>query len=254
MAVLRLSGTRDSLGLMNSINGKVALITGGSKGIGLGVAQSLIRAGVNVAITARNQEQVESAAAQLTAEGPGKAIGLACDVRDFGQQSEVVARTVAEFGKLDVVIANAGVGGYAAVDEMELDTWHNIIDTNLTGVFYTVKATVDELKRNEGYLITIASLAGTNFFERGSAYNASKFGLVGFTQAVMLDLRKYGIKTTTIMPGSVATYFNDNEPAEKDAWKIQPEDIGEMVVYLLQAPPRTLPSKIEVRPTIPGGR
>src|SRR5690554_2027900 len=252
VAVIRLSGTRDSLGLMNSINGKVALITGGSKGIGLGVAQSLIRAGVNVAITARNQEQVESAAAQLTAEGPGKAIGLACDVRDFGQQSEVVARTVAEFGKLDVVIANAGVCGYAAVDEMELDTWHNIIDTNLPGVFYTVKATVDELKRNEGYLITIASLAGTNCFERGSAYNASKFGLVGFTQAVMLDLRKYGVKTTTIMPGSVATYFNENEPAEKDAWKIQPEDIGEMVLYLLNVPERTLPSKVEVRPTIPG--
>ena len=235
---------------MSSIEGKSAVITGASKGIGLGVAEALVRAGVNVTITARNAAEVEAAAARLTAEGPGRALGVACDVRDFAQQQAVVERAVAEFGKVDVVVANAGVGGYAAIDEMTLDNWHSIIDTNLTGVFYTVKATVDELKRNQGYLITIASLAGTNFFERGSAYNASKFGVVGFTQAVMLDLRKYGVKTTTIMPGSVATHFNDNVPAEKDAWKIQPEDVGEMVLYLLSAPARTLPSKIEVRPTL----
>lgn len=237
---------------MSRLTGKTALITGGSKGIGLGVAQALIQAGMNVTITARNQAQVEAAAAQLNETGPGRALGLRCDVRSFEDQVEVVSRTAAEFGQLDVAIANAGVGGYAAIDEMSMDTWHNIIDTNLTGVFYTVKAAVEQLKANHGYLITIASLAGTNFFERGSAYNASKFGLVGFTQAVMLDLRKYGVKTTTIMPGSVATYFNDNEPAEKDAWKIQPEDIGEMVLYLLNVPERTLPSKVEVRPTIPG--
>lgn len=235
---------------MSTLEGKTVLITGGSKGIGFGVADALARAGMNVVITARNATEVEAAASRLE----GKALGLACDVRDYAQQQAVVERTVAEFGKLDVVIANAGVGGYAAIDEMELDTWHNIIDTNLTGAFYTVKATVEELKRNQGYLITIASLAGTNFFEKGSAYNASKFGLVGFTQAVMLDLRKYGVKTTTIMPGSVATHFNDNVPSDKDAWKIQPEDVGEMVVYLLSAPARTLPSKIEVRPTMVGGR
>lgn len=237
---------------MSSLEGKVALVTGGSKGIGLGIAQALVAAGMNVTITARSQEQVEAAAQQLNEAGPGRALGLRCDVRDLDEQTEVVSRTVSEFGQLDVVIANAGVGGYAAIDELEPETWHNIIDTNLTGVFYTVKAAVEQLKQNRGYLITVASLAGTNFFERGSAYNASKFGLVGFTQAVMLDLRKYGVKTTTIMPGSVATYFNDNEPAEKDAWKIQPEDIGEMVLYLLRVPERTLPSKIEVRPTIPG--
>ncbi len=235
---------------MSKLQGKTALITGGSKGIGFGVADALARAGMNVVITARTSVEVESAAARLE----GRALGLVCDVRDYEQQQAVVERTLAEFGKLDVVIANAGVGGYAAIDEMELDTWHNIIDTNLTGAFYTVKATVEELKRNQGYLITIASLAGTNFFEKGSAYNASKFGLVGFTQAVMLDLRKYGVKTTTIMPGSVATHFNDNVPSDKDAWKIQPEDVGEMVVYLLSAPARTLPSKIEVRPTMVGGR
>ena len=239
---------------MNTLEGKTALITGASKGIGLGVAEALIGAGMNVTITARNARQVQDAAARLNDRGPGKALGIVCDVRDYDEQVAAVTATVSEFGKLDVAVANAGVGGYAAVDEMELDTWRNIIDTNLTGAFYTVKASVEELKRNQGYLLTIASLAGTNFFEGGSAYNASKFGLVGFTQAAMLDLRKYGVKTTTIMPGSVATFFNDNEPAEKDAWKIQPEDIGEMVLHLLQAPARTLPSKVEVRPTLPGNR
>jgi len=122
---------------------------------------------------------------------------------------------------------------------------------NLTGVFNSVKASLDALKKSKGYIITIASLAGTNFFENGAAYNASKFGLVGFTQAIMLDLRKYGIKVTTIMPGSVATYFANHVPNDADAWKIQPEDIGQMVIDLLNMNPRTLPSKIEVRPSIP---
>ena len=121
----------------------------------------------------------------------------------------------------------------------------------MTGVFHTVKSTVAALKKSEGYLITIASLAGTNFFAKGAAYNASKFGLVGFTQAVMLDLRQDNVKVTTIMPGSVSTHFNGNEPAEKDAWKIQPEDLGQMTVDLLKIPGRTLPSKVEVRPSKP---
>lgn len=237
---------------MNVLSGKTALITGGTKGIGLGIAEALVGAGMNVTVTARDGAAAEAVAQQLTGRGPGKALGLRCDVRDFAEQTAVVGRTVEEFGQLDVAIANAGVGGFSAIDEMSLETWHSIIDTNLTGAFYTTRAAVEQLKLNRGYLITIASLAGTNFFEKGSAYNASKFGLVGFTQAVMLDLRKYGVKTTTIMPGSVATHFNDNEPSEKDAWKIQPEDVGEMVLYLLRAPERTLPSKIEVRPTLPG--
>lgn len=239
--------------LMNDIQGKTALVTGGSKGIGLGIARSLVQAGVNVTITARDAHQVAEAAARISDAGPGRALGVACDVRDLRQQQEAVARTVAEFGSLDYAIANAGVGGFAPVEELDPELWNQVIDTNLTGVFYTIKSALDELKRNQGYFITLASLAGTNFFAGGSAYNASKFGVVGFTQAVMLDLRQYGIRTTTIMPGSVASHFNDNEPGSKDDWKIQPEDIGEMVLYLLRSPARTLPSKIEVRPTQPGG-
>ena len=126
-----------------------------------------------------------------------------------------------------------------------------LIDTNLNGVFHTLKAALPALKKSRGYYITIASLAGTNFFARGAGYNATKFGVVGFTQAVMLDLRPYDIKVSTIMPGSVATYFNGHIPNEADAWKIQPEDIGKLVLDLLRMHPRTLPSKIEVRPTRP---
>ena len=126
-----------------------------------------------------------------------------------------------------------------------------MVNTNLTGAFFTLKATVEALKESKGYYMTLASLAGTNFFAAGSGYNATKFGVVGFTQAAMLDLRKYHIKVSTIMPGSVASHFNDHTPTEGDGWKIQPEDIGELVVDLLKMHPRTLPSKIEVRPTRP---
>jgi len=158
---------------------------------------------------------------------------------------------ISQFGQLDVVVANAGVGHLAPIEQLTEREWKETIDTNLTGVFNTVKASLDALKRSKGYIITIASLAGTNFFENGAAYNASKFGLVGFTQAVMLDLRKYGIKVTTIMPGSVATNFNNHTVTDADAWKIQPEDIGQIIIDLLNMNPRTLPSKIEVRPSMP---
>jgi 3-oxoacyl-[acyl-carrier protein] reductase len=171
-------------------------------------------------------------------------------VKELASQEKAVQAVIDRWGKLDVLIANAGVGHFAAIDQMDAQTWLDTIDTNLTGVFYSVKASVEHLKKSQGYIFTISSLAGTNFFENGSAYNASKFGLTGFSQAIMLDLRKYKIKVSTIMPGSVATYFNDHEPdAGKDAWKIQPEDLGQLVVDLLNMPVRTLPSKVEIRPS-----
>lgn len=237
-----------------TLEGKTALITGGSKGIGLGVAEALVDAGMNVAVTARNRGEVEQAAEALSQRSGGRALGVACDVRDLEQQREAVARAVETFGGVDALVANAGVGVNAPVDQLTPEDWHRVIDTNLTGVFYSVKAAVEELKKRSGWLITIGSLAGTNFFPGGSAYNASKFGLAGFTQAVMLDLRHDGVKTSTIMPGSVATYFGGRAPGDGDGWKIQPEDIGEMVLYLLRTPGRTLPSKIEVRPSRPPKR
>jgi 3-oxoacyl-[acyl-carrier protein] reductase len=229
---------------------KVALITGGTKGIGYGVAAALLKENYFVAISSRNLKHAEDAASSLGSAA--NVLAIEADVKDFASQAKAVEAIVAKWGRLDVLVANAGVGHFAPVDKIDIEQWKETIDTNLTGVFYSLKACVEELKKNQGYFITISSLAGTNFFADGAAYNASKFGVTGFTQAAMIDLRKYGIKSTTIMPGSVSTYFNDHEPdADKDAWKIQPEDIGQLVVDLLKMHPRTLPSKIEVRPTMP---
>lgn len=236
---------------MTELKDKVAYITGGSKGIGYGIAKILLAAGMRVAITSRRQEAADKAAQSLSTD-PSRILALASDVGSLEDEQKTVAAILQTFGQLDVLVANAGVGHFAPIDQLTEEDWKETIDTNLTGVFNCVKASVEALKKSEGYIITIASLAGTNFFENGAAYNASKFGLVGFTQAIMLDLRKYGVKVTTIMPGSVATYFNDHTPSEADAWKIQPEDIGQMVLDLLRMHPRTLPSKIEVRPLKPG--
>ncbi len=230
---------------------KVGLITGGSKGIGLGVAEAMVKENYHVAITSRNQEEGEAAAAYLNKMNGGEAAYWNVDVRDLDAQVQCVSEILDKWGRLDVVIANAGIGHFASIDDLTAKQWNDVIDINLTGVFNTTKASLDALKNSHGYLITIASLAGTNFFAGGAAYNASKFGLVGFTQAVMLDVRGDGVKVSTIMPGSVATYFNGHVPNEADAWKIQPEDIGQMVMDLLHMDPRTLPSKVEVRPSIP---
>lgn len=232
---------------------KVAYITGGSKGIGLGICEALVKSQYKVAFTSRNQSDIDNAVRHLNQFSSGNVLGIKTDVRNLEEQKAAINQIVNKWGRVDVVIANAGIGHFASIESITSSQWQDVIDTNLTGAFYSIKASVDQLKETQGYYITIASLAGVNFFNHGSAYNASKFGLVGFTQAVMLDLRKYGIKVTTIMPGSVATYFNDHVPSDEDAWKIQPEDIDQMVVDLLKMHPRTLPSKIEVRPTMPVG-
>lgn len=229
---------------------KVAYITGGTKGIGFGIAKALHDQGIIVVISGRNKKDALEAAQKLSTEET-PVFGLRSDVKNFEDEQKAVAEIMNKFGQIDYVIANAGVGIFKPVDELSLDDWSAMIDTNLTGIFHTLKASVEELKKSAGYFITISSLAGTNFFEKGSGYNASKFGAVGFTQAAMIDLRKYNIKVSTIMPGSVSSNFNGHEPSEKDAWKIQPEDIGQLIVDILKMNPRTLPSKIEVRPLKP---
>lgn len=228
---------------------KTALITGGSKGIGYGVAEVLIKEGIKVAVTSRSQAAADEAAGLLNSIVPNSAIGIESDVRNMESQQAAVDKVIEKWGQLDYYIANAGVGHFAPIGELSVDQWNETIDINLTGVFYSAKASLEALKKSKGYFITIASLAGTNFFARGAAYNASKFGLVGFTQAMMLDVRNDDIKVSTIMPGSVATYFNGHVPNDADDWKIQPEDIGAIVRDLLKMPARTLPSKIEVRPS-----
>lgn len=236
---------------MGSLENKTALITGGSKGIGLGIAEAMLKEGMNVAITGRG-ETIKDVAAQLNAKGySGRTLGLIADVTRLSEMENAVQTVVSTWGILDVVVANAGVGHFAPIQEMTEEKWHQTINTNLTGVFNTVKPVIVPLSKSKGYLFTIASLAGTNFFAAGSAYNASKFGLVGFTQAIMLDLRSLGIRVSTIMPGSVTSHFNNHIPSEQDNWKIQPEDIGQMLVDILQLHPRSLPSKIEIRPSQP---
>jgi len=231
---------------------KVAVITGGSKGIGYAIAESLLKAGYHVAITSRNMASANEAAAKLVAHGD--ILAIEADVKDYQSQQEAISLVLERWGQIDVLIANAGIGSFANIEDLTVQDWNETIDTNLTGVFYSIKASLAAIKKTKGYIFTISSLAGTNFFEGGSAYNASKFGLTGFTQAVMLDLRKHGIKVSTIMPGSVATYFNDHQPdQDKDSWKIQPEDLGKLVVDMLNMPARTLPSKVEIRPTMPAG-
>jgi NADP-dependent 3-hydroxy acid dehydrogenase YdfG len=228
---------------------KVAYITGGSAGIGYGVAQKLVSVGMKVAISGRNEQTIKKAARELGVEE--QVLAVVSDASKMGDEQKAVAAILDKWGAIDVVLANAGVGHFAPVDELSEAQWHDMINTNLNGVFHTLKASVEELKKSKGYYITLASLAGTNFFAGGAGYNATKFGVVGFTQAAMLDLRQYDIKVSTIMPGSVATQFGGHTPSPADAWKIQPEDIGDLVVDLLRMNPRTLPSKIEVRPTRP---
>lgn len=226
---------------------KVVYITGGTKGIGKGIAYALLQNNYRIALSGRNYDIVKEVANSLGTLD--NVLPIKSDVKDFNDEQNAVNKIVEHFGQLDVVIANAGVGIFEPVEDLTIENWHTMIDTNLTGVFYTLKASIAALKKTKGYFISIASLAGINFFATASGYNASKFGVVGFTQAAMLDLRDADIKITTILPGSVSTYFNNNEPSDKDSWKIQPEDIGELVADILKMNPRVLPSKIEIRPS-----
>ncbi|GGI81467.1 SDR family oxidoreductase [Deinococcus wulumuqiensis] len=227
--------------------GKSAFVTGASKGIGYAVAQALAAEGYRVTITSRKQDEIEQ-----TAKNIGEHVrGVVCDVKDAAAVQREVDAHVAAFGGLDVLFVNAGVGHFANIEQLSIEQWQDVIDTNLSGAFYTIKAAIPAMKERGGYIFTLSSLAGKNPFEGGSAYNASKFGLNGLSEVVNLDLRKYDIKTTQIMPGSVATHFNDHTPNEDDFWKIQPEDLAQLTVDLLKMPARTLPSRVEVRPSRP---
>lgn len=229
---------------------KVAYITGGSKGIGRGIAQYLLKKGYRIAISSRKLESVQQAASSMSGE-KADILCLQSDVRNAQDEIAAVKKIIEKWGRLDVLVANAGLGIYAPIEELTYDQWNQTMDTNVTGVFHSVKAGVEEIKKTKGYIFTIGSLQGINFTAKGTAYNASKFAIVGFSQALMLDLRQQDVKVSTIMPGSVTSHFNDHVPSPEDTWKIQPEDIGEIVYDLLMINPRTLPSKVEVRPTKP---
>lgn len=240
---------------MADLTGKVAVVTGGSKGIGRAIAREMCERGADVALCSRHESEALRAAQELGSGGGGRALGIAADVRKLEDVKRLIAATVAEFGGLDILVANAGVGGgFGPVDEIEPETWHRVIDTNLTGVYYCCREAVPELKkRGRGWIITIASLAGRYAFAGGTAYNASKFGLIGFTEALMLDLRDHGIRVSCVMPGSVNTHFNDWEPSG-ESWKLAPDDVARAVTQLLAHDDRALPSRLELRPSQPKGK
>lgn len=238
---------------MKDLKNKVAFITGGNKGIGFGIAESLVQEGMKVAISSRSQAAADEAAQAIMSKHGGEVFGLEMEVKDYAAQERAVQAIMDKWGSLDCLIANAGIGHFAPIDQMAIEAWDAVIDTNVNGLFYSIRASAEALKASKGYIFTISSLAGTNFFANGSAYNASKFAVTGLSQAAMLDFRPYDVKVTTIMPGSVTSYFNGHEPNAQDAWKIQPEDLGELIVDLLKIHPRTLASKVEVRPSRPPG-
>ncbi len=226
------------------------MVTGGTRGIGRAIAESLLRSGAAVAICGRARESVDRASAELKQATGGDVLGVTADVSKW-DQVELLFKTVqSRFGGLDILVNNAGAGVFRGIQDLTLEDWRSTIDLNLTGVFNCCHYALPLLrKRGSGYIIQISSLAGINAFAGGAAYNASKFGLNGFSEAIMQDLRYENIRVSYIMPGSVDTGFSPRSgPAD---WKIAPEDVAEVVIQLLRMPERTLVSRVEMRPSKP---
>ncbi len=228
-------------------NGKVALVTGGNRGIGRGIAEALAADGLRVALTSRTLEHAQTAAQEI---GRG-ARGYACDVRRAADVGALFSAVDRDFGGVDVLVNNAGVGAFAAVAEMSLDDWHAVIETNVNGVFYCTREALPRMKRRGGgYVFNVSSLAGRNAFVGAGAYCASKHAVNGFSEVLFQEVREDGIRVTYLMPGSVATDFGRGSSA-KSGWALEPEDVGEMVVDLLHTNPRALHSRVEMRPARP---
>ena len=236
------------------LTGRVAVVTGGSKGIGYAIADALAGAGASVAIGARTAGDVEHAAGELAKRhSRGRSLGMQCDVRSQKDCEALIDRSAGELGGIDILINNAGIGRFETVEQMTVEDWDAVIGTNLNSVFYCSHAALPHLKKRGGWIINIGSLAGKNAFPRGAAYNASKFGLLGFSEAMMQEVRHDGVRVSCIMPGSVATEFShpSGSATTGDEWKVGAEDIAQIVIDLLAMPERTLPSRVEVRPSRP---
>jgi 3-oxoacyl-[acyl-carrier protein] reductase len=231
---------------------KTAIVTGATKGIGFAIARALVTAGANVSISARHENDINKALAELNDPGGGRCVGFVCDVRDEAQVNSFFASTVNALGGLDILVNNAGIGLFESVESTTGEDFRAVIETNLCGVFYCCHEAIPLMKqRGGGYIINISSLAGANPHPRMAAYNASKFGLNGFSEALMQEVRHDGIKVSYIMPGSVNTEFGGDQPSPEKSWQLQPEDIAQVVMDLLHHPDRTLPSRVEIRPSRP---
>jgi len=233
------------------LSNKTAIVTGATKGIGRAIAKSLIDAGASVAITARHQDEVTKAVTELNRRSRGMAKGFVCDVRDYNE----VKSLFADVGAIDILINNAGVGIFSSVESMSVEDFRTVLETNVFGVFYCCHEAIPLMKqRGGGHIINISSLAGANAHPKMAAYNASKFGLNGFSEALMQEVRHDNIKVSYIMPGSVNTEFGGDEMSDQKSWQLQPDDVAEVVMNLLSQASRALASRIEVRPSRPPKR
>lgn len=237
---------------MESIQNQTAIVTGGTRGIGRAIAISLLEEGAQVVICARHKEQVEHCVKELSLQWGNRIKGIGCDVGEYTQVQRLLKFTDQEFGGLDVLVNNAAVGFVADISQISPSQWQEVIGTNLTGVFHCCHAAIPMLRRKgRGFIINISSLAGKNAFAGGTAYNASKFGLNGFSEAIMQDLRYDNIRVSYILPGSVNTEFRGHQLGPASGWKLKPEDVAQVVVELLHHDPRSLPSRVEIRPSQP---
>uniref|UniRef100_A0A832I617 SDR family oxidoreductase n=1 Tax=Eiseniibacteriota bacterium TaxID=2212470 RepID=A0A832I617_UNCEI len=232
---------------MGSLDGKVAVVTGGNRGIGRGIAEALHAEGATVVVTARGSSAAMAAAKEI---GP-RAHGVLCDVRAYESVQRLFREVARLAGGADILVNNAGVGLFGPVADMEPEDWRTVIETNLNGPFYCCREAIPQMRaRGGGYIFNISSLAGKNPFANGAAYNASKFGLNGFSEALMMEVRYDNIRVSYLMPGSVATEFGRGAPGKED-WALRPEDVAEVVIGLLRSPARALWSRVEMRPSKP---
>ncbi len=233
---------------MPNLTGKVAIVTGSTKGIGLAIAERMINEGASVVVSARTEADVTRVADRLG----DNAMGVACDVADPESCQRLIDQTVQRFGRIDVLVNNAGLGVFKSISEMSVEEWRLQIDVNLGGVFYCSKAALPHLSESgDGFIINIGSLASRNTFAKGTGYNASKFGLLGMSEAMMLDVRYQDVRVSIVMPGSVNTPFNNHEQVAERGWKLEADDCALAVMQLLEYPKEAHVSRIEMRPAQP---
>jgi NAD(P)-dependent dehydrogenase (short-subunit alcohol dehydrogenase family) len=238
---------------MSNIEGKSAIVTGATRGIGLAIARAFLQRRARVFICARTGADVERTVSLLREQYGDRIRGAACDVRSFDQVHSMFTRAVETLNGLDILINNAGIGSRSYVADMPVEEWDSTVQTNLSGVFYCSHEALPLMKqRGGGYIISIGSLAGTNAFPGGAAYCATKFALIGFSEALMQEVRYDHIRVSYVMPGSVNTSFGrSDEQGPAASWKLTPEDVAVAVINLIEMDPRALASRIEIRPSEP---